>query len=55
MATISKVNISKTEKFFWIFSCVPEIYVKLGVFKKKRISHIAKVSKKLLTAKEVAT
>ena len=32
MATISKVDISETEHFFWIFYCVEEIYVKFGVF-----------------------
>ena len=32
MATISKVDISETENFFWIFYWVEEIYVKFGVF-----------------------
>ena len=32
MATSSKADISETEKFFWIFYCVYEIYGKFGVF-----------------------
>ena len=35
MATSSKANISETENFFWIFSCVSEIYVKFEYFEKK--------------------
>ena len=54
MATSFKADISKTERFFRIFYYVSEIYVKFEVFRKK-ISLIAKVLKKLLTAKKVAT
>ena len=36
MATSSKADISGTENFFWIFFYVSEIYVKLGVFRKKK-------------------
>ena len=35
MATSSKADISKSERFFWIFYGVSEIYVKFGVFWKK--------------------
>ena len=55
MATNSKADISENENFLWIFSCVSEIYTKLGVFWKKKISLIAEVLRKLLTAKQVAT
>ena len=36
MATSSKADISESEHFFWIFHYVFEIYVKFGVFRKKR-------------------
>ena len=40
MATISNAVISETENFFLTFSCVSEMYVKFGVFwKKKDQSH----------------
>ena len=55
MARSSKADISETENFFWIFYCVSEIYVKFGVFFEKKISLIAEILKKLLTAKQVAT
>ena len=55
MATNFKADISETERFFRIFYYVSEIYVKFEVFWKKKISLIAKVLKKLLTAKKVAT
>ena len=32
IATSSKADTSETENFFWIFSCVSEIYVKFRVF-----------------------
>ena len=32
MATSSKADISETERFFGIFYCAYEIYVKLGQF-----------------------
>ena len=41
MATSSMADISETEHFFWIFYCFSEIYVKFGVFPKKKISLIA--------------
>ena len=55
MATSCKADISETENFFWTFSCVSEICVKFGVFERKRISLIAQVLQKLLTAKQVGT
>ena len=55
MATSSKADISETENFFRIFYCVSEIYVKLRIFKSEKISLIAEVYRKLLTAKQVAT
>ena len=36
MATSSNADISETENLFLIFHCVWEIYVKFGVFRKKR-------------------
>ena len=39
MATSSKADISETKNFFRIFYCVSEIYIKLGVFKKKDQSY----------------
>ena len=36
MATSPNADISETENFFWIFYRVSEIYVKFGVFSKKR-------------------
>ena len=41
MATSSKSDIYETEIFFWMFFCVPEMYVKFGLFKKKKLSLIA--------------
>ena len=32
MATISKADISQSERFLWIFYGVSEIYAKFGVF-----------------------
>ena len=46
MATSSKSDISKTENYFWIFYYVSEMYVKFGVFfKKKDHSHSLSISK----------
>ena len=36
MATSSKADISQTKNFFWICYCIYEIYVKFGLFWKKR-------------------
>ena len=36
MATSSNADISETENFFWIFYYVSEIYVKFGIFSRKR-------------------
>ena len=41
MATGSNADISGTENLFSIFYYVSEIYVKFGVFRKKKISLIA--------------